>query len=71
MRTLESEILKLETEQTEISEQLSDPSSYADPEIAKNLNIKAARITKYLEEKNYEWEIAAQALGALEPPEQR
>lgn len=71
VRTLESEILKLETEQTEISEQLNDPSSYADPEIAKNLNIKAARITKYLEEKNYEWEIAAQALGALEPPEQR
>jgi len=61
----EAEILKLETEQAELSKQLEDPSSYTDSESAKDLNIKAARIAKYLEEKNYEWNLAAEELSKL------
>ncbi len=62
---LEVEILALETEQGELSKQLEDPNSYSDPEIAKELNIKAARVSKRLEEKNYEWEITAEELSQL------
>jgi ATP-binding cassette subfamily F protein 3 len=61
----EADILKLETEQAELSKQLEDPSTYTDSEAAKDLNIKAARIAKYLEEKNYEWELAAEELSKL------
>ncbi len=62
---LETDIVQLEEEQAELSKQLEDPGSYTDPEAAKELNIKAARIAKYLEEKNYEWELAAEALSQL------
>ncbi len=62
---LEEEIMALETEQSEISQQLEDPASYADPAAAKEVNLKAARVAKYLEEKNYEWEVAAAELGAM------
>lgn len=62
---LEAEIVSLESEQTELSKQLEDPSSYNDPEQAKELNIKAARISKRLDEKNYEWEAAAEELSKL------
>jgi len=59
---IESEIMRLETEQADISKKLENPSAYADPEAAKAINIEAGRIAKYLEEKNYEWEIAADKL---------
>lgn len=62
---LEKEIGELEGQQTEISKQLEDPASYTDPGAAKEINIKAARIAKYLEEKNYEWEAAAGELSVL------
>jgi ATP-binding cassette subfamily F protein 3 len=62
---LEKAIFELETQQAEISKQLEDPSSYSDPEAAKEINLKAARVAKYLEEKNYEWEAAAGELSAL------
>jgi len=68
---LEQDILALEEQQGEISKQLEDPSSYADQETAKELNIKAARIAKYLEEKNYEWEIAAGELSQLHSDEKQ
>ncbi|WP_269526401.1 ABC-F family ATP-binding cassette domain-containing protein [Coraliomargarita parva] len=60
---LETEILALEEEQTRISGQLEDPESYSDAEKAKTLNLQAARVAKRLEEKNYEWELAAEALS--------
>lgn len=63
---LEQEILALESQQTELSKQMEDPSTYADPEAAKELHLKAARIAKYLDEKNYEWEIAAGELSELQ-----
>jgi ATP-binding cassette subfamily F protein 3 len=62
---LEKDILKLEEQQAELSKQLEDPSSYSDPEAAKQLNQQAARLAKYLEEKNYEWGQAAEELGKL------
>ena len=62
---LEKAIFELETQQAEISKQLEDPSSYSDPEAAKEINLKAARVAKYREEKNYEWEAAAGELSAL------
>jgi len=66
VQKLEAAIMELEEQQKEISKQLEDPSSYADAEAAKELNIKAARVSKYLEEKNYEWEIAAGELSELQ-----
>ena len=47
----EADILKLETEQAELSKQLENPSAYTDSKAAKDFNIKAAHIVKYLEEK--------------------
>jgi len=63
---LESKILALEEEQATISKELEDPSSYSDQEKAKELNVKAARISKRLAEKNYEWEVAAEELSGLQ-----
>jgi ATP-binding cassette subfamily F protein 3 len=62
---LEAAIVQLESEQDDLSKALEDPDSYADPESAKELNTRAARIAKYLAEKNYEWETAAEELGRL------
>ncbi len=62
---LEAEIMALETEQTALTKQLEDPTAYADAAAAKELTIKVSRITKYLEEKNYEWELAAEELSKL------
>jgi len=66
VRQLEAEITALETEQKEISTQLEAPETYEAPNLAKELNIRSGRIAKYLEEKNYEWEIAAEALHRIE-----
>jgi ATP-binding cassette subfamily F protein 3 len=62
---LEKDICELEGQQAAISKQLEDPTSYADPGAAKEINVQAARVAKYLEEKNYEWEAAAVELSAL------
>ncbi|MFQ3241508.1 MAG: ATP-binding cassette subfamily F protein 3 [Lentimonas sp.] len=62
---LEEEVLKLEAEQASITEQLGDPSVYADKEKAKELNMQSARVSKRLKEKNYEWEMAAEELSKL------
>jgi len=62
---IESEILELEEKQSELSKRLEDPAAYADAEAAKELNVQAARIAKRLEEKNYEWELAAEELSQL------
>ncbi len=62
---LEVEVLKLEADQAAVTEQLGNPSVYADKEKAKELNMQAARISKRLQEKNYEWETAAEELGKL------
>lgn len=59
---LESEILALEEEQSEITKILENPDSYSDPDKAKELNIKAARLAKKLSEKNYEWDIETENL---------
>ena len=65
MAKLEVEVLKLEADQAAVTEQLGNPSVYADKEKAKELNMQAARISKRLQEKNYEWETAAEELGKL------
>ncbi|MGC6423928.1 MAG: ABC-F family ATP-binding cassette domain-containing protein [Lentimonas sp.] len=62
---LEAAILELEATQLTLTKQLEDPKSYGDADQAKELNIQLTRVTKYLDEKNYEWEIAAEALSAL------
>jgi ATP-binding cassette subfamily F protein 3 len=62
----EADIMRLEAEQAELSKQLEAPTAYADAAAAKELNIKAARIAKYLEEKNYEWELASEELNQID-----
>lgn len=66
VQELEAAIIQLEADQQAISTQLEAPETYAEPNLAKELTIKAARIAKYLEEKNYEWEIAAGELSEIE-----
>jgi len=61
----EADIMKLEQEQAAVSKKLADPTAYSDPGAAKDLNVKAARIAKYLVEKNYEWELAAEELSKI------
>lgn len=63
---LETLIVALEEEQAELSKTLEDPAAYADPERAKELTVKAARVARHLKEKNYEWEVAAEELNELE-----
>ena len=63
---LEKEILKLEEEQADLNIQLTDPDSYQDPELGKDLNEKASRIARRLKEKNYEWEIETGKLSDLQ-----
>ena len=63
---LEMEILKLEEEQADLNIQLTDPDSYQDPELGKDLNEKASRIARRLKEKNYEWEIETDKLSDLQ-----
>lgn len=60
---LEADIAALEAEQVELTKQLEDPTAYSDPGAAKQLTVKVARIVKYLDEKNYEWESAAEELA--------
>ena len=62
----EADILKLETEQAELSKQLENPSAYTDSKAAKDFNIKAVHIVKYLEEKNNEWDLATEELSKLD-----
>ena len=62
---LEQAILELEAEQEALSKQLEDPASYADAAQARDLNLRLGRIAKRLEEKNYEWELAAEELSEL------
>ena len=62
---LEAEILKLEEDQAKVTEQLGSPSAYSDKNKAKELNIESARLSKRLQEKNQEWEAAAEELSQL------
>ena len=62
---LEAAILELEEEQKLVSGKLSDPEFYGNGAAAKELNIKAGHIAKYLGEKNYEWELIAEKLSDL------
>jgi ATP-binding cassette subfamily F protein 3 len=62
--TLEAEILKLEAEQAEISQQLEDPKTYADAGKAVKINRRAAEIAASLAEKTTAWEKAVEALSS-------
>lgn len=62
---LETLILALEEEQAELSKMLEDPAAYSDPEAARELAVKAARVARHLKEKNHEWEVAVEELGEL------
>lgn len=57
---LEAAIIKLESEQEGLTAELESPETYNDPERARDLNLQAARLAKRLEEKNTEWELAAE-----------
>ena len=66
VRKLEKEIMKLEDEQKIINQQLGSPDSYNEPEKAKELNGKASRVARQLQERNYEWEIETEKLMQLD-----
>lgn len=62
---IETQILELEEAQTIVNEQLASPDAYTNTERAKELNIESARITQRLNQKNDEWEQAADKLSQL------
>lgn len=61
---LEAEILDLEAEQAEISQQLENPKTYEDPGVAVKINRRAAEIAELLAEKTTTWEKAVEALSS-------
>jgi len=62
VRKLEKEIMQLEEEQNSCNEELANPDSYNDPEKGKELNERAARLARKLQQRNYEWEIETEKL---------
>ena len=66
VRKLEKEIMQLEEEQEKVNAELANPNSYDDAEKAKDLNLQATRLSKQLQERNYEWEIEAEKLLELD-----
>ena len=60
---LEAEILALEAEQTELSQQLEDPKTYEDAGVAVKLNRRAGEIAELLAEKSTAWEKLVDALS--------
>ena len=63
--SLEAEILQLEEAQAAISQQLSSPNAYADPDKAKQLQVQSALLVKQLQEKTDAWDIAAAEFSQL------
>lgn len=61
---LEAEILDLEAEQAEISQQLENPKTYEDAGVAVKINRRAAEIAELLAEKTTAWEKAVEALSS-------
>lgn len=61
---LEAEILDLEAEQAEISQQLENPKTYEDAGVAVKINRRAAEIAELLAEKTTDWEKAVEALSS-------
>ena len=66
VRKLEKEILQLEEEQKVCNEELANPDSYNDSEKGKELNERASRLARNLQQRNYEWEIETEKLLQLD-----
>ena len=66
VRKLEKEILQLEEEQKVCNEELANPDSYNDAEKGKELNERASRLARNLQQRNYEWEIETEKLLQLD-----
>ena len=69
VRKLEKEIMQLEEEQNSCNEELANPDSYNDPEKGKQLNERAARLARKLQQRNYEWEIETEKLLEIQSEE--
>lgn len=63
VQQLEAEIVLLEKELAEIGKKMEAPETYANADLAKELTINASRVSKRLDEKNYEWESSAEKLA--------
>ncbi|MEG3605024.1 MAG: ATP-binding cassette domain-containing protein, partial [Verrucomicrobiota bacterium] len=66
VRKLEKEIMQLEEDQASCNAELANPDSYNDPEKGKELNERAARLARQLQQRNYEWEIETEKLLELD-----
>ena len=66
VRKLEKEIMQLEEDQASCNTELANPDSYNDPEKGKELNERAARLARQLQQRNYEWEIETEKLLELD-----
>ena len=66
VRKLEKEIMQLEEEQASCNTELANPDSYNDPEKGKELNERAGRLARKLQQRNYEWEIETEKLLELD-----
>ena len=61
--------MQLEEEQNSCNEELANPDSYNDPEKGKQLNERAARLARKLQQRNYEWEIETEKLLEIQSEE--
>ena len=66
VRKLEKEIMELEEDQASCNTELANPDSYNDPEKGKELNERAGRLARKLQQRNYEWEIETEKLLELD-----
>jgi ATP-binding cassette subfamily F protein 3 len=66
VRKLEKEIMQLEEDQASCNTELANPDSYNDPEKGKELNERAGRLARKLQQRNYEWEIETEKLLELD-----
>jgi hypothetical protein len=58
--------MQLEEEQNLCNAELANPDSYNDPEKARELNAQATRLSRHLQQRNYEWEIETEKLLLLQ-----
>lgn len=66
VQTLETEVLRLETEEKKLTVKLEDPATYENPALALQINRDLSGVSDALERATADWEKAAEALATFD-----
>lgn len=66
VQTLETEVLRLETEEKKLTAKLEDPATYENPALALQINRDLSGVSDALERATADWEKAAEALATFD-----